>query len=256
MGHERRIFISGPIRIGDEVTPKPTDCRHLERALRLKVGDAVTIVGDQEEVFLGTVSHLSPIRLKVHQSISAQTDITSCPVVNILCGLPKGPASDAIVEGASEFGVPFITFWQSDRSVPTDGMQRLGRWQKIAESAAKQSGQSRIPSVLWAPTLSEALDGLTFPSAIRLLCSLQPDAKPLGDIFSSSAERLIVAFGPEGDFTAAEETMLQGADFKPTTLGNSRLRCQTAVVAALAGASALSLTQSFKNSSSKKMVID
>jgi 16S rRNA (uracil1498-N3)-methyltransferase len=241
MGHERRIFIPGPITIGDEVTPKPADCRHLERALRLKIGDAVTIVGDQEEAFLGTVSNISPIRLKVHQSISAKTDITSCPVVHILCGLPKGPASDAIVEGASEFGVPLITFWQSDRSVPTDGTQRVGRWQKIAESAAKQSGQLRIPSVLWAPTLSEALENLTTPSAIRVLCSLQPDAKPLGSLFSSGAEKLIVAFGPEGDFTAAEEAMLQQADFKPTTLGNSRLRCQTAVIAALAGASALRL---------------
>lgn len=243
MGHERRIFLAGPIEIGDEVAPKPTDQRHLERVLRLQVGDEITVVDDREKVFQATVSQLSPLLLKIISPTASPTDTTSCPVVQILCALPKGPASDAIVEGASEFGIPFITFWQSARSIPTDGSQRLKRWQNIAESAAKQSGQSKISTVCWEPTLSEALGKLQEPLAVRALCSLQSGAQPLGSLFSSGSERLIVAFGPEGDFTSDEESILRGAGFRPTTLGNSRLRCQTAVIAALAGASAVRLSR-------------
>ena len=49
------------------------------------------------------------------------------------------------------------------------------------------------------------------------------------------APRITILIGPEGDFSPAEVEAAIGAGFSPLTLGDSRLRTETAAVAAVAG---------------------
>lgn len=242
MGHERRIFVEEVLADAEEVCPKLSDAHHLERVLRLKVGDAVTVVDERQQAYRATVGQVSPMRLRLHGLVRSVTQQPDCPVAHILCGLTKGPASDAIVEGASEFGVARITFWQAERSVPADGTSRLRRWQLIAESAAKQSGQLVVPEVVWESSLEETLAKLSLEQRARYLCSLHPDARSLNQSDSENNQKMVLAFGPEGDITPKEEHLFRKAGFSLITLGASRLRCQTAVIAAIAGAYALRLS--------------
>lgn len=244
MAHERRIFVDDVLDATEEVSPKPADARHLERVLRLKVGDAVTVVDKRHQAYRATVSQVNPMQLRLHGPILGEKGDPVCPVVHVICGLPKGPASDAIVEGASEFGVARITFWQAERSIPNDGLSRLRRWQLIAESAAKQSGQRGVSTVSWERSLEEALATLPPHQQARYLCSLHPEARPLTPSDSPPAGEMILAFGPEGDVTANEESLFHESGFGFITLGTSRLRCQTAVIAAISGAYALRLSTS------------
>ena len=244
MSHERRVFVDDFISSGWEISQKEKDLRHLERVLRLKVGDAVTVVDGNQRAYRATVSQNGPIKLRIHGPLKGDCHegghlTAQCPITRILCGLPKGPASDAIVEGATECGVANITFWQAGRSIPTDGENRLRRWGQIAESAAKQSGQLFVPKVTWEPTLASALRDLPTLHSSRFLCSLSDDASPLAALPRSERPDWVVAFGPEGDMTPDEELTFRSQGFIPVTLGSSRLRCQTAVISAIAGAYAL-----------------
>lgn len=244
MSHERRVFVDDLISSGCEISPKDKDLHHLERVLRLKVGDAVTVVDGNQRSYRATVSQNGPLKLCIHGPLKSDcreaSDLTAqCPISRIICGLPKGPASDAIVEGATECGVANITFWQAARSIPTDGENRLRRWGQIAESAAKQSGQLFVPKVTWEPTLTSALRDLPPLHSSRFLCSLSDDASPLATLPRSEHPDWVVAFGPEGDMTLEEDLTLRSQGFIPVTLGSSRLRCQTAVISAIAGAYAL-----------------
>jgi 16S rRNA (uracil1498-N3)-methyltransferase len=243
MSHERRIFALTTLEPGSHYVPGESDQRHLSKALRLTLGDLVTVVDKTGIEFLSSVVNASPITLLLQSVLSSPSSAALSPVQAILVGLPKGPASDAIVEGATELGTPRIIFWEADHSVPklAEGTKRLERWNKIAESAAKQSAQRAVPRITAIASLPAALqyiDDLNI-QADRLVCTLTGDARPLQAYTASTS---ILAFGPEGDFSSSELEVLRNASFLPTTLGPYRLRSEMAVIAGISGIWALRLT--------------
>ncbi|HRD51148.1 MAG TPA: RsmE family RNA methyltransferase, partial [Flavobacteriales bacterium] len=74
----------------------------------------------------------------------------------------------------------------------------------------------------------------------RFFGHLDPLSLPFAAAYSSSSDA-VVLIGPEGDFTPAEAEMLLANDFLSVTLGNARLRTETA---ALAACTWMSLSQS------------
>jgi 16S rRNA (uracil1498-N3)-methyltransferase len=61
----------------------------------------------------------------------------------------------------------------------------------------------------------------------------------LREALGQPPEALAIAAGPEGGFSAEEETMLEGAGFAPVRLGPRVLRTESAALAALAAINAL-----------------
>jgi len=63
-------------------------------------------------------------------------------------------------------------------------------------------------------------------------------AEPLGAVIRRTADKacpavVVIAIGPEGDFTAAELAAMREAGFVAAGLGGNRLRSETAAMAAL-----------------------
>jgi 16S rRNA (uracil1498-N3)-methyltransferase len=95
----------------------------------------------------------------------------------------------------------------------------------------KQSVKAYLPILNEPITVSEFLAGKF--SGVRLIahCNMIPDRKPVSSVVRRDADTVIM-IGPEGDFTVEEVTMAVEAGFIPVHMGESRLRTETAGVAA------------------------
>lgn len=131
---------------------------------------------------------------------------------------------DWLVEKCTELGASKITFIKSHRSErPKINLQRLNR---IAVSAMKQSGRAYLPSI-------EDLIGLTFfvrrsdlPQS-KFIAHCEPGEKlELSDL--KRGEEATILIGPEGDFTSEEVLSAKANGFRELSLGNDRLRTETA----------------------------
>ena len=116
------------------------------------------------------------------------------------------------------------------------GAHKHERWQRIAESAARQSGRTRVPLVApmteWAPLLA------TFADYERVYLPWElVDPQPLRDRFEREvvdAASILIVIGPEGGFAQREVDAARGAGAVPISLGRRILRTETAALVVLA----------------------
>lgn len=209
------------------------DFRHMVKALRLGVGDEVTLFGEDSREFYGVISSVGSRELTV--DITGSRLISADPVIDItiLQGLPKGEKMDYIVEKATELGAARIVPVVTERSqVRKTGKHQ--RWERIALEASKQCGRTK-------PTVIE--DTLEFKEAL-----LYKDKSDLAIILHAGsslsmkefirntlqdAKNIIVLIGPEGGFSQNEVLLAIEMGFTSLGLGPRILRTETASLAAL-----------------------
>jgi len=139
---------------------------------------------------------------------------------------------DLIVQKATELGVAVIVPLISERTAVQidDDSKKVQRWRDIALDACKQCGNNWLPEI---QTPRKARDFIETPGAfdLKLIASLQPDAKPLKSILSDSPLRsVLILVGPEGDFTPAELAAAKSAGCLALSLGPLVLRAETAAL--------------------------
>ncbi len=243
-----RIFINleqpAQDACGLELKPTPSDAHHLSKVLRLGVGaQLVAIDRESRREFGAFITTTDPVTIRI---ASEQAITTSRARVASVCfALCKGEHTEIVIEKCTELGVETIALWEAERSVVkiavSDSSKKLARWQRIAETAAKQCRRREIPKLLLARDLTQLLDLLTpirAPGDLSLCCSLMPMAQPLRDIPKTDGAVHFV-IGPEGDLTDQEHSALLNSGFTPVTLGSTILRAETAAIAAVAMANGL-----------------
>jgi 16S rRNA (uracil1498-N3)-methyltransferase len=151
--------------------------------------------------------------------------------------LLKGQKMDLIVEKTTELGVDCITPVVSAFTVAQLSherqSERLARWQRIAQSAAKQSGNP-VPQILPPRPLRVLLDAIPQETGKILLyereqnLTLKTFAQTHPTFFS-----LHVVVGPEGGFAEGEIEHARHAGFQIVGLGTQILRAETASLAAV-----------------------
>ena len=176
------------------------------------------------------------------EMIAPMTAATELPTaITLLVAMPKGNGFDDIVRQTTEMGVTRIYPVVSDRTLLSPSSHKVDRWRRIATEAAEQSKRQIVPTIGEPLTFTTALQScqgerqyicLTHPHLPHLLPSLQ-------DWWSSwvdngqNTPNIIIATGPEGGWTAAEEEAAALANFQPISLGSRILRAITAPIVAL-----------------------
>ncbi|MCA9810947.1 MAG: 16S rRNA (uracil(1498)-N(3))-methyltransferase [Candidatus Dadabacteria bacterium] len=217
----------------DKAVISGADYRHMVKALRLGVGDEVTLFGEDSREYTGVISSVGSRELVV--DITGSRLIAADPVIDItiLQGLPKGEKMDYIVEKATELGATRIVPVVTERSqVRKTGKHQ--RWERIALEASKQCGRTK-------PTVIE--DTLEFKEALLL-----KDKSDLAIILHTEsslsikefirntlqdAKNIIVLIGPEGGFSQNEVLLAIEMGFTSLGLGPRILRTETASLAVL-----------------------
>jgi 16S rRNA (uracil1498-N3)-methyltransferase len=213
------------------------EARHAITVLRVKPGDTVTVFdgrGNEAHCRVAAVDG-DAVRLTLVQ----QTATPLLPVrLTLAQAIPK-KNMDFIVQKATELGVSAVVPLMSDRTlVQVDAdAPKVDRWRAIALEACKQSGNNWLPEIAPPEKARDYLSRLgERPSehGLRLIASLQPDAKPLKQILAGltgpDVTSVLILIGPEGDFTPAELAMAKSAGCLPLSLGQLILRAETAAL--------------------------
>jgi 16S rRNA (uracil1498-N3)-methyltransferase len=241
MSRPPRFTLHHPIVDGTAIVDG-AELHHLRDVMRLRVGSELALLTKDR------VEHLARIeRFEEHRAIMRiEKTLTAAevPPLILATAIIKGPRMDFVVEKAAELGVTELWPLLCARSVAgTPGGEKMARWRRVATAAAKQSLTSK-PLELHEPAsfadLIETLakDRLAGGEALKLICTME--AEPIAAVIGRRRPRaIVIACGPEGDFTEAEMELAVRAGFIGAGLGKNRLRSETAAIAAVSVAAAL-----------------
>ncbi len=223
---------------GKKGTLTGPEFEHMKKVLRLKPGERVTLFDDtgwEHEAIIQSYG-AGVADLEIQRSYQPMRE--SPLDITLAQAMGKGEKMDWVVEKATELGVQAVLPFVSSYTVPrltADKMQkRHSRWEKIAVSAAKQSGRTRIPKILELCDFDEVIQKDWSCDLKILFC---PGESVLG-LNQLKGERkhlaaLLLVIGPEGGFTAEEVEQASHHGFHTVQLGKRVLRTETAAVAVL-----------------------
>ena len=205
------------------------ESKHAVRVLRLNVGDEVALVDGRGGLYTATVAEANPKRCQLR--ISQHTHVVPRPrFIHVAVAPTKNlDRMEWFVEKAVEVGVERISFLRCARSERRE--LKLERLEKIAISALKQSGQA------WLPQLDEMQDFGAFVAGVApettFIAHLEEGERTALTQVAGAGPGCCVLIGPEGDFTPQEIVLALARGIRPVTLGSSRLRTETAALAAV-----------------------
>lgn len=162
--------------------------------------------------------------------------VESTLAITIAQGIPKGQKMDLIIEKCTELGAAAFIPVRSYRVVgERTGEHKIERWQRIAKSAAQQSGRTTIPNVADIKSWSQLLASFANYDRVYLPWELAEPAELRtwlpGEL--AGAHRVLFIIGPEGGITADEVALARTAGATPISLGRRILRTETAALAIL-----------------------
>ncbi len=232
------FYIEKENRDGETLRVTGDVCRHLTKALRIRVGESLRF-SDGENYYEGDVTEIAKDAVSVAvRNLYAIDDEPKTEVTLIQC-LPRGDKMDQILQKTTELGVSAVIPVESDHSqVRLKGKtaEKKRRWQKIVNAAAEQCGRGRIPEVKEPCSLREALALLDADTEI-LFCHEREKQRSFRETareMKARSSKIAVLIGPEGGFSEGEAERILNAGGKPVTMGRRILRTETAGPTALA----------------------
>jgi len=206
--------------------------RHIVQVLRMKKGDALHLTDGKGNLFTASIEddHKKHCTARITHSESIAR-----PFRHVAIGispLKNNSRFEWFLEKATELGINEIIPVLCNR---TERQKfRTDRMNTILISAMLQSRQT------WLPVLHEPIGyELLFAQHEVVNCAqkfiahcIESEKRNLSDLINESLQSQIILIGPEGDFTSTEVEFAINNHFIPVTLGDTRLRAETAGVAA------------------------
>lgn len=233
-----RFFV--PQLYNEEMYIEGVDARHISKVLRMQPGDKLQIVSDDGVSAMAEITAIASERVSV-RCLEKLAESHEPRVRLVLAqGLAKGEKMDFIIQKAVEMGAYSVIPVAMEHSVVRlDGAKaakKVERWQKIAESAAKQSKRDIIPQVQPVQSMAEMLASGDYETKIiayecedRLsLKAALKAAEAAGGI-----KELLLIIGPEGGISEGELELARQAGAVPVSLGRRILRAETAGLVAI-----------------------
>ena len=204
------------------------ESRHILRVMRKKVGDNVYITNGKGIIFNGKIVDPSLQACKVtitehEKSIEPMytLHLAVAPTKNI-------DRFEWFLEKATEIGIDEITpviCEHSERKV-----LKYHRLEKIIQSAMKQSLRPFLPKLNEAIKLNDFLE--QNPGGLKFIAHCQEGEKVELKRRVAPDKDILILIGPEGDFSGSEIDLAIEKGFWPVSLGDYRLRTETAAILA------------------------
>ncbi len=216
----------------DPIVLTPEQQHYLGHVLRLGQGDHFIAMDGQGQAWVAELQD------ELGQARLLQPTVTTpeLPIpVNLCIALLKNNALEPVIHQATELGVTTIYPLITHRSLPAPSLQKLHRWQRIAQEAAEQSQRLYVPRIAPPQAWSEVC---LLPAATseKLFCSLEPQTLAMTTQLNpriSTASEIWLAIGPEGGWTEAEMQTAAQAHWNSVSLGQRTLRAMTAAIVGL-----------------------
>ena len=213
------------------VTLDPDESKHLTRVLRKKQGDLISLTNGQGKLFECVILEANPAKttLKVVKTIEVPEEEFH---IHLAIAPTKSPdRMEWMVEKITEIGFHELTLLETMNSERS--YLKTDRLEKKIISACKQSLKYRIPTVNPITGLDSILESNKFEGFQKFIAYV--DEHHDHHLFDSAKAKgkYLVLIGPEGDFDPSEIKKALDNGFQPVSLGRSRLRTETAGLAAV-----------------------
>ncbi len=233
-----RFFV--PQLYSEEMFIEGVDARHISKVLRMQPKDRLQIVSDDGVSAVAEITAIASERVSV-RCLEKLAESHEPRVRLVLAqGLAKGEKMDFIIQKAVEMGAYSVIPVAMEHSVVRlDGAKvakKVERWQKIAESAAKQSKRDIIPQVQQVQSMAEMLanyDCTTKIIAYECEDRLSLKAALKAAEAAGGIKDLLLIIGPEGGISEGELELARQAGAVPVSLGRRILRAETAGLVAI-----------------------
>lgn len=208
------------------------DARHIARALRMAVGDAVTVCADgvAYDCELTKIrDELCECRIIAH----SETKTESCVDITLFMAFPKGDKLETVIQKAVELGVKSVVPFESSRCIKRPKADKIDkqtqRYTRIAHEAAKQCGRAVLPTVEEPMSFSEMLSAAALADCV-LFCYEGAGTLSLRKCLEEmdTPRTVAVIVGSEGGFSEEEARQCRESGFTAVNLGPRILRCETA----------------------------
>lgn len=231
-----RFFVSAPLQVGSQTVLDGEQAAHA-KVLRLSPGDSVTLCDGQGLDAQCSVASVSAGQL-VLDIIAVEPSVSEPKLqCSIYMGFPKADKFEHVVQKATELGAYELVVFPCSRSVSRPDAKslakKLERWQKIAASAAEQSGRGRIPQVLALDSFEAAVQRAAQAELSVLFYENERTLSMRAAVEKHHFLSASLMTGPEGGLTDEEVRRAQEAGMEVCSLGPRILRCETAPLCAL-----------------------
>ncbi len=236
-GHDMARFFVDAQQMQDNTIFLTGENAQHAKVLRLKAGEQVLVCDGDGMECVCAVEQVSnqEVDLSVMERRAATSE--AAVRVSLYMGFPKSDKLEHVIQKATELGADEIVAFPASRSVSRPDekslKKKLERWQKIAASAAEQSGRGRIPEVLVLDSYKAALERAAKADKALMFYENERATTLRMALESGSFETVSLMTGPEGGLEEKEVQQALDAGLQVCTLGRRILRCETAPLCAL-----------------------
>lgn len=218
--------------ITHEILIEGEDFKHISKVLRLKEKDKIIVTDDKSYDYYAEISRFEKSCLFLNILDKKENTTESNLKITLFQAIPKSGKMESIITQNVELGIfefiPVITKFCVPK-IKENFDNKVERWNKISEAAAKQSMRGIIPRVHAPLDISSAID-----YAKKLDLSIVPyekeEKRNLSELKIHSTQHIGVFIGSEGGFALEEIELFIKSDILPFTLGSRILRTETAGV--------------------------
>jgi 16S rRNA (uracil1498-N3)-methyltransferase len=233
-----RFYVPKEFINGAKITVTGNEAHHIRDVMRLKVSDKVSCFDGTGKEYTGLIKEVDPKEVIIEITQTREPKEKDALSVTLIQAIPKKEKMDYIAEKATELGVRRIIPIMTDRTVVNWDDEKkarsIDRWNKISRAASKQCGRLDLPEIMPVTSFGEALKAVAGQD-LAMIAALSGDTIPLKKALQGvKARNIVIAIGPEGDFTPQEIEEARSAGFKLVDLGRRVLKSDTAGLAVLA----------------------
>lgn len=231
-----RFFVTPEEMTDDSICLTGENAVHA-KVLRLKTGEEVMVCDGQGQECQCRVQTAENGQYML-AVVSRGDSITEAAVrVSVYMALPKADKLEHVIQKTTELGAYEIVTFPTARCVSRPDekslSKKLDRWQKIAASAAEQSGRGRIPQVIVLPSYAAALKRAAQCDKAIVFYENEHATTLRQALKEAPYQSISILSGPEGGFEESEICQAREAGLSVCTLGRRILRCETAPLCGL-----------------------
>ncbi len=228
-----RFFVSPEELAGPCVALTGENAQHA-RVLRLKSGEQVLLCdGEGRECLCQIADSSYGLNILEHRESTTEAVVKA----SVYMAFPKADKLEHVIQKATELGAYEIVAFPSARCVSRPDekslKKKLERWQKIAASAAEQSGRGRIPEVIVLGSYRAALERAAQADKALMFYENEHAVTLRMALEAGIWKTVSLLTGPEGGLEEKEVEQARQAGLEVCTLGSRILRCETAPLCAL-----------------------
>ncbi|MHB8402112.1 MAG: 16S rRNA (uracil(1498)-N(3))-methyltransferase [Bacteroidia bacterium] len=220
-----QVFFANIFTDTNTILLSAEESKHCIRVLRHKIGDTISVIDGKGNLYEAEITEANP--QKCCAKIISKKNVSSSKNYYLHIAISPTKNADRIewmLEKCTELGVDEFSFIICKRTEKAS--IKMDRLKKITESAVKQSIQTVLPIINGVQPFNEFIIKHKNTPSKHIAHCLAGEKTELKNILQNDSS--IILIGPEGDFTEEEIKLALQNQFQPISLGNSRLRTETA----------------------------